>query len=118
MPPNTSPGPRVAGGSFRIGGRKLAARNCQDEVVAALVALQRHTDAHVFTIREVYAEMTAARTRYAETTVFKTMQRMKVPSNRPPYLCRVRVGRQGYRLEPAEPRSPAERANDAVGGPV
>ena len=35
---------------------------------------------------------------YAESTVFKTMQRMKEAPGRPPYTRLQRVGRQGFRL--------------------
>jgi len=40
----------------------------------------------VFTVREVFDETTAYRTTYAEGTVFKTMQRMREPPTRPPYI--------------------------------
>jgi hypothetical protein len=42
--------------------------------------------------------MLATGTSYAETTVFKTMQRMKAPAERPPYTRLERVGREGFRL--------------------
>jgi hypothetical protein len=46
----------------------------------------------VFTVRDVYAEMVAAGTRYVKSTVFKTMQRMKEPLERPPVLCMRQSG--------------------------
>lgn len=52
----------------------------------------------VLTVEEVYAEMLATGTSYAESTVFKTMQRMKEPTTRPPYARLERVGREGFRL--------------------
>ncbi len=42
--------------------------------------------------------MTECGTTYAESTVFKTMQRMKAPEG-PAYTRLDRVGRQGFRLE-------------------
>jgi hypothetical protein len=51
----------------------------------------------VFTVREVYAEMLAAGTRYAESTVFKTMQRMKVPAGRAPWIVLEQTG-AGFRV--------------------
>ena len=38
-------------------------------------------------------------TRYAESIVFKTMQRMKGPVGRPPYMRLERVEREGFRIE-------------------
>jgi hypothetical protein len=52
----------------------------------------------VFTVRAVYAEMLAAGTRYAESTVFKTMQRMKTPPVRPPFLRLQRASGDGFRV--------------------
>jgi hypothetical protein len=52
----------------------------------------------VFTVREVYAEMVAAGTRYKESTVFKTMQRMKTPPSRPPFVRFERAEPRGFRL--------------------
>jgi hypothetical protein len=66
-----------------------------------------------FTVREVYGEMTARGTSYAEPTVFKTMQRMKDSPARPPYQRLERVGREGFRL--VEPLPPNDTAS-AVGG--
>lgn len=98
MPPNTNRGPTVAGGWVRVDGRKLARANCRDEVAAALMAVRERTGQQVFTVRVVYEEMLAAGTRYAESTVFKTMQRMKGPAGRPPYVRLQRAGLQGFRL--------------------
>jgi hypothetical protein len=53
-------------------------------VSAALLELRNRTGQQVFTVREIYAEMLATGTRYAESTVFKTMQRMKAPPVRVP----------------------------------
>jgi hypothetical protein len=76
MPPNTNRGPTVAGSWIRLGRRKPAGGSCRDEVAAALRTLRARMSIDVLTVREVYAEMVAAGTRYAESTVFKTMQRM------------------------------------------
>jgi hypothetical protein len=88
MPPDTNCGPSVAGCWLRLGGRKPAKDGRRDEVAASLTALWEHPGQQVFTIREVYAEMLGAGTRYAESTVFKTMQRMKGPAGRPPWVRR------------------------------
>jgi hypothetical protein len=92
-------GPSVAGQDIRLGGRKLAACSCRDEVAAALSALTARDSKSVFTVREVYAEMVASGTRYAESIVFKTMQRMKGPVGRLPYMRLERVEREGFRIE-------------------
>lgn len=72
--------------------------SCRDEVAAALVTLGERTGQLVFTVREVHAEMLAAGTCYAESTVFKTMQRMKSHPKRPPFVRLERVGRDGFQL--------------------
>lgn len=51
----------------------------------------------MFTVREVYADMVAAGTRYAESTVFKTMQRMKAPPGRAPWIVLEQTG-AGFRI--------------------
>jgi len=98
MPPNTNRGPTLAGGWFRLGGRKPAEARCRDEVLAALGRLGDRTGQKVFTVRSVYAEMLAAGTAYAESTVFKTMQRMKDPPKRAPYVRLERAGKEGFRI--------------------
>src|SRR6266702_2287470 len=60
----------VGGGWLRLGSRKLAAGTRRDEVMAALMTLQQRTGVRVFTFREVYAEMIAVGTCYAESAVF------------------------------------------------
>jgi hypothetical protein len=45
-----------------------------------------HRSTDVLTVDEVYAEMLATGTRYAASTVFKTMQRMKAPTGRAPWI--------------------------------
>ncbi len=86
MPPDTSRGPAVPGGWVRLGARKPAKSSCRDEVATSLAALWERTGQQAFTVREVYAEMLGVGTRYAESTVFKTMQRMKAPAGRPPWI--------------------------------
>lgn len=66
-----------------LGGRQPAARSCRDEVLDALHELSTGNGKQVFTVREVYAEMVARGTAYAEATVFKTMKRMNASSARP-----------------------------------
>jgi hypothetical protein len=97
MPPDTNRGPTVPGGWVRLGGRKPAEASCRDEVAVALAALCDRTDQQVFTVGAVYAEMLAAGTRYAESTVFKTMQRMKSPADRAPWIVLEQTG-AGFRV--------------------
>ncbi len=97
MPPTTNRGPVVAGGWVRLGGRRPAEASCRDEVAAALADLQDRTGQQLFTVREVYAEMLAAGTSYAESTVFKTMQRMKAPAGRAPWIILEQTG-AGFRV--------------------
>ena len=96
MPPNTNRGPVVAGGWVRLGARRPAEASCRDEV-AALAELQDRTGQQLFTVREVYAEMRAAGTSYAESTVFKTMQRLKARAGRAPWIILEQTG-PGFRV--------------------
>jgi hypothetical protein len=96
MPPDTNRGPTVAGGWVRLGSRRPAEATCRDEVAAAVAALQERGQ-RVFTVQGVYAEMAAAGTRYAESAGFKTMQRMKEPPGRPPFVQLSRSGLKGCR---------------------
>jgi hypothetical protein len=98
VPLHTNRGPSFPGRQVRFGFRKPALSTCRDEVLAALTTLSAESSKRVFTVREVFEKMAECDTRYAEATVFKTMQRMKEPSTRPPYACLERVGRQGLRL--------------------
>jgi len=98
MPPNTNRGPSVGGGWIRLGARKLAGGSCRDEVVAALHVLCARTGTQMFTVRDVYAEMLAAGTAYAESTVFKMMQRMKEAPKCPPTVQRERAEPDGFRV--------------------
>jgi hypothetical protein len=95
MSPDANRGPGVAGSWVRLGGRKPANGSCRDEVAASLTALWERTGQRVFTVREVYAEMLGAGTRYAESTVFKTMQRMKGPAGRAPWIVLEQSGTGG-----------------------
>ena len=52
----------------------------------------------MFTVREVYKEIIAAGTRYAESTAFKTMQRMKDDPKWPPAVRLERSGTKGFRM--------------------
>lgn len=98
MPPNTNRGLSIAGTWQRLGGRQPATHSCRDEIVAALRTLGAEDNSQVFGVREVYEQMARARTRYAESTVFRTMQRMKRPAYRPPFVQLERVGRGGFRI--------------------
>ena len=102
MPPNTNRGPSVAGGWVRLGGRRLAAGSCRDEVVAAIQALEDRTGAQTFTARDVYAEMVGGGTRYLESTVFKTMHRMKSRPDRAPFIRLERAEPEGFRITGAD----------------
>ena len=88
----------AAGAWVRLGGRAPVEVSFRDEVAAALATLGEGTGQLVFTVREVYAEMLAAGTRYAESTVFRTMQRMEAPPARPPYLRLERSDTDGFRV--------------------
>jgi hypothetical protein len=66
--------------------------------VAALAVLSARDGKQVFTVREVYVEMQATGTSYAESTVFKTMQRMKDPAAGLPYVQLERGVTGGFRL--------------------
>jgi hypothetical protein len=79
-------------------GRKLAGGSCRDEIVAALQLHRARTDTQVFTVRDVYEEMVAAGTWYAESTVLKTMQRMKEAPKRPPTVQLERAEPEGFRV--------------------
>ena len=54
--------------------------------------------ADAFTVRDVYAEMVSVGTHCSESTVFKTMQRMKEMPKRPPLVRLERAGSEGLRL--------------------
>jgi hypothetical protein len=97
MFPDTNRGPTVPGGWVRLGGRRPVEAACRDEVAASLGVLWDRTGQQVFTACEVYAEMLAAGTRFAESTVFKTMQRMKVPAGRAPWIVLEQTG-AGFRV--------------------
>jgi hypothetical protein len=64
MPPDTDRGPTVAGKWVLLGGRKLAGGSCRDDGLAALGTLRALPGLDVFTVRDVYAEMVRAGTRY------------------------------------------------------
>jgi hypothetical protein len=76
----------------------MAGGSCRDQIVAAIQALEWRTGAQVFTARDVYPEIAAAGTRYAESTVFKTMQRLREPPTRQPLVRLERSGGGGFRI--------------------
>ena len=98
MPPDTNRGPTVAGGWVRLTGRMPADGSCRAEVAAAVSVLSARDGRSAFTVRDVYGQMVAAGTVYAETTVFKTMQRMKEAPKRPPMIQLERVAGDGFRI--------------------
>jgi uncharacterized protein len=122
MPRDTNCGPSVAGGWLRLRRRKPAKGSCRDEVAASLTALWERAGQQVFTVREVNAEMLGASTRYAESTVFKTMQRMKGPAGRAPWIVLERSGvasgyRSGHSMPPTRRfRAVLEESKDDVLG--
>jgi hypothetical protein len=97
VPPDTNRRSSFAGQRLRLGGRKPAGSSCRDEAAALAVLAARHGK-QVFTVGEVYVEMLATGTSYAESTVSKTMQRMKEPAARPPYAQLERGATGGFRL--------------------
>jgi len=105
LPPDTNRGPTFPSRQFRLGFRRPTLSTCRDEVLAAITSLSGAPRKQVFTVREVFDRMAECGTTYAEGTVVKTMQRMKEPPTRPPYLRLERVDRQGCRL--LEPLGPA-----------
>ena len=105
LPPDTNNGPSFPGRQVRLGFRRPALSTCRDEVLAAITSLSAESSKQVFTVREVFDKMAECGTTYAESTVFKTMQRMKVSPTRPPYTRLERVDRHGFRL--LEPLGPA-----------
>lgn len=98
MPRDTNPGPTIPGDRIRLGGRRRTLPNCRDEVLVALRAMLRRHGDRPFPVREVYAEMTANGTAYAELTVSKAMQRMKEADPRLPDVRLERSGTIGFRL--------------------
>ena len=98
VPPDTNRRSSFAGPRLRLGGRRPAARSCRDEVVAALSGLAVPGGKQVFTVSEVYGQMRTTGTSYTESTVFKTMQRMRAPAIRPPYAQLERRATGGFRL--------------------
>lgn len=69
--------------------------------MAALHALRARTGTQVFTVRDAYSEMVAAGNGYAESTVLKTMQRMKETPKRLPTVQLERAEPDGFRITDA-----------------
>ena len=90
----------IPGQPFYLGERQLAVPTCRDEVVEVLAV---GGGERVLTVREVYAAMVAAGTRWSRETVAKTMLRMTRPARRPPYLQLERVGTNLYRVHGCVP---------------
>jgi hypothetical protein len=102
MPLHTNTPLVVPGPVLQVPERKPSRLTCRDEVLAAISRLMERTGDEVFTVARVFAEMSQVGTRYKESAVYKTMQRMKAACDEG---CLERVGRQGFRLHPAR-RSP------------
>jgi Fe2+ or Zn2+ uptake regulation protein len=97
MPPDPNLG-LLPGHTARLGKRRRRTANCRDEVIAALhVLVAQHGD-RPFLAHEVYTQMVAQGTSYAEPTVYNAMQRMKVPDPRLPDVLLERAGKSGFRL--------------------
>lgn len=94
MPPHTNTRLVVPGPMLQVRQHKPSRPTCRDGVVAAISRLMERTGDEVFTVARVFAEMGHADTRYKESAVYKTMQRMKTACGEG-YL--ERVGRQGFR---------------------
>ena len=96
--PDTNRMHSFAGDQISLAGRAPTVPTCREQILAALASLSCESGDAAFHARDVYANMADLGTRYAETTVFKTMQRMKELPPRPPYARLERVGRGGFRL--------------------
>jgi len=103
MPPYANRVLSFAGRSVAAADHRPSVSTCRDEVVRALGALAARTGADAFTRQEIFQEMVAAGTGYVEANVFKTIQRMKHGSRRPPYARVERVGASGFRLLTGSP---------------
>ncbi len=95
---NPKNGPAVATSDFSLSTRRRTLPNCRDEIVTALESLIAEHGYRPFLVREVYERMAALGTSYAELTVYKAMQRMKLPDPRLPGLRLERVDTAGFRL--------------------
>jgi hypothetical protein len=84
----TDHAPRSQAGGAYVSGR----------ILIALASLSERYGEQAFTVREVYAEMLAHGTSYAETTLTKTVQRMKGSPTLPPHAPLEGVGRAHFRL--------------------
>jgi hypothetical protein len=65
-----------------------------------MATLRERERRETFTGQQVYVEMRARGTTYAELTVLRTMQRMKDEPIRPPYARLEHVGGEGFRVRP------------------
>lgn len=92
-------------------------RHLRDELVAALGALSARAGKHVFTVREVYAEMVARDTAFAKPSVFQDHAAVRKVPIRPPSALLERDGRAGFWLaETAAAPRPAVTGCGRVGG--
>ena len=95
---NPKNGPATSTSDFSLATRKRTLPNCRDEIVTALESLIAEHGHRSFLVREVYERMVAIGTSYAELTVYKAMQRMKLSDPRLPGIRLERVGAGGFRL--------------------
>lgn len=98
MPPHTNTQVSIAGPVLYVGRRQPPEPTCRDEVLAAIGRLVERTGEEIFTVSTVFMEMADHGTRYKESAVYKTMQRMKSPSPIAGRATLERVGRRGFRL--------------------
>jgi len=98
MPLHTNTRLVVPGPVLPLRERKPSRPTCRDEVLAAISRLMERTGDDAFSVARVFAEMSRVGTRYKESAVYKTMQRMKTACDEG---CLERVGRQGFRLRAA-----------------
>jgi len=69
LPPDTNRGPSFPGRQVRLGFRKPALSSCRDEVLAAITGLTAKSRQLVFTVREVFDEMTRSADRRGMSSV-------------------------------------------------
>ncbi|MDP9444293.1 MAG: hypothetical protein M3P83_08060 [Actinomycetota bacterium] len=81
-----------------LGRRRPPVPTCRDEVLSAMGRLVERTGEEVFPVASVFMEMADHGTRYKESAVYKTMQRMNRGGPVAGRATLERVGRRGFRL--------------------
>jgi hypothetical protein len=95
---------RINGQLSRIGPLPRTLPNCRDEVIEAFEALIARDGDRPFSPHEIYAQMLGRGTKYAELTVYKAMQRMKLPDPRRADVLLVRSKCGGFQLVSGVPQ--------------